>query len=412
MPRSRSNSAPPEGCGPVPRGKCNGEGTGRRQWLGRCFALRLSVPALAASGLVRAQAAPGVTASAILLGQSASFSGSFAGQAASYRDGALACFAAVNAAGGIHGRRIRLLSVDDAYDAQRATENTRRLIEEDQVFALFNPMWTNTVKAALALSAPAGVPMIGPYTGYEALYAEERAPVFTTRASFLDELAYIVRHLRTLGATRIGLLHYDSASGRELRADTERLMQPAGLKPSAIGSMQANAADPATAMAALGAVDLQALIVGISGSDAVAFLRAFRRARPSARCYARSLIGITQLMNELGPLAEGVSVSQTAPNPHRERAVVAAEYRRLLAALNPALKPDHIGLDGLISAKVMVEALRRCGPQPTRAGLVAAMESLREIDVGGYVLRYGPGRHHGSRFVDITLIGSQGRILD
>jgi branched-chain amino acid transport system substrate-binding protein len=412
MPRSRSNSAPPGGCGPVPRGKCNGEGTGRRQWLGRCFALRLSVPALAASGLVRAQAAPGVTASAILLGQSASFSGSFAGQAASYRDGALACFAAVNAAGGIHGRRIRLLSVDDAYDAQRATENTRRLIEEDQVFALFNPMWTNTVKAALALSAPAGVPMIGPYTGYEALYAEERAPVFTTRASFLDELAYIVRHLRTLGATRIGLLHYDSASGRELRADTERLMQPAGLKPSAIGSMQANAADPATAMAALGAVDLQALIVGISGSNAVAFLRAFRRARPSARCYARSLIGITQLMNELGPLAEGVSVSQTAPNPHRERAVVAAEYRRLLAALNPALKPDHIGLDGLISAKVMVEALHRCGPQPTRAGLVAAMESLREIDVGGYVLRYGPGRHHGSRFVDITLIGSQGRILD
>lgn len=387
-------------------------GTARRQWLGRCFALGLSAPALAASGWVHAQAAPGVTASDILLGQSASFSGSFAGQAASYRDGALACFAAVNASGGIHGRGIRLLSVDDAYDAKRASANTKRLIEEDQVFALFNPMWTNTVKAALALSAPAGVPMIGPYTGYEALYAEERAPVFTTRASFLDELAYILRHLRTLGPTRIGLLHYDSASGRELRADTERLMQPAGLKPAAIGSMQANAADPGAALAALTAVDLQALIVGVSGSDAVAFLRAFRRARPSTRCYARSLIGISQLVNELGPLAEGVSVSQTAPNPHRQRAMVAPEYRRLLAAFNPALKPDHIGLEGLISAKVMVEALRRCGPQPTRAALVASMESMREIDVGGYVLRYGPGRHHGSRFVDITLIGSQGRILD
>jgi ABC-type branched-subunit amino acid transport system substrate-binding protein len=375
---------------------------------GALGALALGLPQRArAQGL-----APGVSATEVLLGQSASFSGSFAGQAASYRDGALACFAAVNAAGGIHGRRIRLLSVDDAYDAQRATENTRRLIEDDQVFALFNPMWTNTVKAALALSAPAGVPMVGPYTGYEALYSEQRAPVFTTRASFLDELAYIVRHLRTLGATRIGLLHYDSASGRELLADTERLMQPAGLKPAAIGSMKANAADPTAAMVALTAVDLQALIVGVSGSDAVAFLRAFRRARPSTRCYARSLIGITQLVSELGAQAEGVSVSQTAPNPHRQRAVVAAEYRRLLAAFDPALKPDHIGLEGLISAKVMVEALRRSGPQLTRGALVAALESMRELDVGGYVLRYGPARHHGSRFVDITLIGPQGRILD
>jgi ABC-type branched-subunit amino acid transport system substrate-binding protein len=375
---------------------------------GALGALALGLPQRArAQGL-----APGVSATEVLLGQSASFSGSFAGQAASYRDGALACFAAVNAAGGIHGRRIRLLSVDDAYDAQRATGNTRRLIEDDRVFALFNPMWTNTVKAALALSAPAGVPMIGPYTGYEALYSEQRAPVFTTRASFLDELAYIVRHLRTLGATRIGLLHYDSASGRELLADTERLMQPAGLKPAAIGSMKANAADPTAAMVALTAVDLQALIVGVSGSDAVAFLRAFRRARPSTRCYARSLIGITQLVSELGAQAEGVSVSQTAPNPHRQRAVVAAEYRRLLAAFDPALKPDHIGLEGLISAKVMVEALRRSGPQLTRGALVAALESMRELDVGGYVLRYGPARHHGSHFVDITLIGPQGRILD
>jgi branched-chain amino acid transport system substrate-binding protein len=372
----------------------------------------LSASALVASGVVRAQATPGLTASEILVGQSASFSGSFAGQAASYRDGALACFAAVNAAGGVHGRRIRLMSVDDAYDATRATENTRRLIEEDQVFALLNPMWTNTVKAALVLSVPAGVPMLGPYTGYDALYAEQRAPVFTTRASFLDELAYIVRHLRTLGATRIGLLHYDSASGRELRADTERLMQPAGMKPDAIGSMHANAADPAAAMAALTAVDLQALIVGVSGSDAVAFLRDFRRARPSTRCYARSLIGITQLVSELGPLAEGVSVSKTAPNPHGQRALVAAEYRRLLAAFNPASKPDHIGLEGLISAKVLVEALRRCGAQLTRPAFVAALESMREFDVGGYVLRFGPGKHHGSRFVDITLIGPQGRILD
>jgi len=427
MPRSSSINDPHHpAAGPAAQDARDSLGESGPASLGRrCFALSLggavggaacgsaiAAAVLGLPGLALAQGVPGVQPGEILLGQSASFSGSFAGQAASYRDGALACFAAVNAAGGVYARRIRLLSLDDAYDAKRATENTRRLIQDDQVFALFNPMWTNTVKAALALSTPAGVPMLGPYTGYEALYAEQRAPVFTTRASFLDELAHIVRHLRTLGATRIGLLHYDSASGRELRADTERLMQPAGLKTAAIGTMQANTADPAAATEALAAVDLQALIVGVSGSDAVAFLRGFRRAKPSTRCYARSLIGITQLVNELGPLAEGVSVSQTAPNPHRQRTMVAAEYRRLLAVFNAALKPDHIGLEGLISARVMVEALRRCGPQPTRAGLVAALEGLREFDVGGYLLRYGPGQHHGSRFVDITLVGPKGRVLD
>ena len=153
----------------------------------RRFALGLSASALAASGAVRAQAVPGVSATEVLLGQSASFSGSFAGQAASYRDGALACFAAVNAAGGIHGRRIKLLSVDDAYDAQRASENTKRLIEEDQVFALFNPMWTNTVKAALALSA-----------AMPAHPLKERATLFTViGVSTLSTLAMVLYPMLT-----------------------------------------------------------------------------------------------------------------------------------------------------------------------------------------------------------------------
>jgi ABC-type branched-subunit amino acid transport system substrate-binding protein len=354
--------------------------------------------------------APG---SEIVLGQSASFSGSFAAQAAAYRDGARACFAAVNAAGGVHGRRIRLVSLDDGYQVDRAVANTRQLIDDHQALALFSPMWTNTVKAALAISAPAGVPMVGPYTGYEALYADNRSPVFTTRASFLDELGHIVRHLLTLGTTRIGLLHYDSASGRELRADTERLMQPAGLQPAALGTMAVNSGAAGAVARQLAQAGLQALVIGVSGSDAVAFLRAFRAVEGSAatRCYARSLVGVTQLVAELGPLAEGLSVSQTAPHPLRDRAPVAAEYRRLLAALEPRRRPDHIGLEGLIAAKLVVEGLRRAGPRPSRSGLVAAIEGLQAFDAGGYWLRYGPGRRHGSRHVELTLVGPGGRLL-
>jgi branched-chain amino acid transport system substrate-binding protein len=349
----------------------------------------------------------------ITLGQSASLSGTFASQAASYRDGALAYFHAVNAQGGVNGHTFKLLTLDDGYVVDRALENTKRLIKDDKVLALFGYTWTNTVKASLAAATAAGVPMIAPYTGYDELYKSSPALAFTTRASFSDELAQIVTHLHTIGLKRIGLLHYDSASGKELLAETRQRLENSQLTLSGGGVMKAGAKDPGAAVAALATADMQALIVGASGSDAVAFITAFEQVRRSrVQYYARSLIGSKQLVDELGPLAVGVSVSQTAPNPFKNRAPVAVEYRQLLHAYNAKLQPDYIGLEGLIAAKAMVEAVRRAGPHPSRESLVRALEQMKEYDVGGYTLRFGPGKHHGSRYVDITMLSDRGRVLD
>jgi branched-chain amino acid transport system substrate-binding protein len=354
----------------------------------------------------------------ILLGQSASLSGNFATQAASYRDGALAYFAAINAKGGVRGRRFRLLTLDDGYAVERAVANTRRFIDDERVLALFGYTWTNTVKASIPLATEAGVPMVAPYTGYQELYGRQEPMVFTTRAGFSDELAHIVRHLRTLGTRRVALLHYDSLSGRELLAETQQLLRDAQMQLSGVGTMKAGSSDTAAAVQALAQTDMQALIVGASGSDAVAFIRAFERASKDFRAgrrtpyYARSLIGSRQLADELGPLAVGIMVSQTAPNPFKSRAPVAAEYRRLLAQLDARLRPDHIGLEGMIAAKVLVEAVRRSAGRPTRSSIVQGMQRLNDLDVGGYRVSFGPGRHHGSRFVDMTMIGDGGKMVD
>lgn len=359
-----------------------------------------------------AQSGPGVSEHEIVLGQSASFSGSFASQATSYRDGALAYFDHVNAGGGVGGRKVKLVSLDDGYAVDKAVANTERLINQDKVLALFGYTWTNTVKATIPLAEKAGVPLFAPYTGYEELYARHSPYVFTTRASFSDELGQVVQHLRTIGLTRIGLLHYDSASGKELLAETEARMAAAGLKLQAIGSMKTASKEPAGAVQSLKGVDLQALIIGASGSDAVAFIREFEKVRAGrTQYYARSLIGVKQLVDDLGPLAGGISISQTAPNPSKNK-LVAVEYRQVLAKYNPQLKPDYIGLEGMIAAKVMVEALRRAGATPSREGLVQTLGRMTEFDVGGYTLRFGPKKHHGSRYVDITLIGRDGRIVD
>ncbi len=359
-----------------------------------------------------AQGNPGVQDRDIVLGQSASFTGSFASQATSYRDGALAYFEHINAKGGVAGRKIRLVSLDDGYVADKAKANTEQLLNNDKVLALFGYTWTNTVKATIPMAEAAAVPMFAPYTGYEELYAKHSPYVFTTRASFSDELGQIVQHLRTIGLTRIGLLHYDSLSGKELLAETQARMSAAGLKLQAIGSMKTASKDPAAAIEALKGVDLQALIIGASGSDAVAFVREFEKVRAGkTQYYARSLIGVKQLVTELGPLAGGISISQTAPNPNKNK-LVAVEYRQVLSKFNPQAKPDYIGLEGMMAAKVMVEALRRAGSNPSREGLVQALDRMNEFDVGGYTLRFGPKKHHGSRFVDITLIGRDGRIVD
>ncbi len=372
--------------------------------------------AMGLSGWLSAAAqdpAPGGTAAPIVLGQSASFSGSFAAQAVSYRAGALAYFAAVNARGGVHGRPIRLVSLDDGYRAEQAVANTRQLIDQERCLALFGYMWTNTVKASLPVAEAAGVPMFAPYTGYEALYAQHSPQVFTTRASFADELDQIVRHLHTIGLTRIGLVHYDSESGRELLADTRRRADALRLTLGGIGMMKAGSRDAEPAIRGLHGTDVQALILGVSGSDAVAFVRAYEPHRQGRTpYYARSLIGVRQLIDELGPLAEGLSVSQTAPNPVKDRSPVSVEYRTLLRQLDPALQPDYIGLEGMIAAKVFTEALRRAGPQPTRERLRQQLQAMRRFDAGGYVVGFAPGQHHGSRFVDITLIGAGGRIVD
>lgn len=384
----------------------------------KCLKRTLQTIALCAAGLLHvgvwAQDNTGITDSEIVLGQSASFSGSFSGQASAYRDGALLYFDHINSQGGIAGRKIRLVSLDDGYNVDRVIANTNSLLDEHKVFALFNYTWTNTVKAAIPLATARKVPLFAPYTGYKELYDTHYPYVFTTRASFKDELSKIVRHLATLGATRVGLLYNDSSSGKELLSDTQDLFAASGIKQVGVGIMKANSKDPTQAVADLKDVDMQALILGASGSDAIAFIREFdKHAKYRPPYYARSLINARQLSAELGRQGDGISVTQTAPNPFKSyNTAVASEYQKLLSRKVPKVAPDYIALEGFISAKTMVEGLRRAGDKPTREKFIAALETMRNYDAGGYFIKFDPKNHHGSHYVDFTLISRGGKVFD
>ena len=350
----------------------------------------------------------------IVLGQSGSFSGSFAAQAEAYRDGALLYFREVNRRGGIHGRKIRLVSLDDLYQPDLAAENTVKLIERHNAFALVHYTWTPIARAAIPVATKYQVPFFAPYTGASDIYQSSSPVVFTVRASFRAELEMIVRHVTTLGIRKIAFVRYTSRTGDELQAELQPLLEKYGATLVGTGSMENNSARPEDAVRQLATVDAQAIVLGVSGSDAVAFVKdygAVTGRKPPY--YARSLVGAGQLANELGDQAFGISVTQLVPNPFKQVVAVSKEYNRLLgsAGAPAAEKPDYISFEGFIAAKVLCEALRRAGPALTRAGFVQALSTMK-MDLGGFEVKFSPDNRNGSDFVDMTMIGRQGRPIN
>jgi ABC-type branched-subunit amino acid transport system substrate-binding protein len=353
----------------------------------------------------------------IVLGQSAPLSGSFGELGKSYRDGALLYFDRINRQGGIHGRRIRLTTLDDAYEPKRAEENTRQLIARDKAVALFGHMFSSAVKASLAVATEAGVPYVAPYAGYDELFDRHNAMLFMTRASFSAEMDTLLRHVHTMGLRRVALVRYDSAPGKVLQEEFEAKLADFGMKPAGIGMMKLNSRKPAEAVLALANARPNGIVLGVSGSDAVAFIKQFNpaaQAKP-VQYLARSLVGGHQLVAELGGESRGVVMTQLAPSPFNGKTRVAREYQadiRLARQHEQRIEPSYVGFEGYIAAKVMVEGLRRAGPNPTRANLVVALETMREWDAGDFFIDYGPGRHKGSRFVTVTVIGPAGHFIE
>jgi ABC-type branched-subunit amino acid transport system substrate-binding protein len=373
----------------------------------------LAAGGLAASGLTLPLTAMAQTGD-IVLGQSAPLSGSFAGQGTAYRDGALLFFNQINASGGINGRKIQLITLDDGYKAETAAENAKKLIEQENVLALFNFMFTNAIRGSMPVAVKAKVPYLSPYGGHPELFADKSGWVFTTRANFFDEAQYIVRHLHTVGISRVALVHYDSAAAKQLIEDLNKLLGEQNKKLMALGPMKLGSKDPAMAVKALADVDAQALIMGVSGDDAIAFVKAYQGARKTAmpQVFTRSLVGSSQLVRDLGPAATGIAVTALTPNPFRQVVPVSREYTAALAKRDPNAKPDFIEFEGYVAAKVFVEAARRAGRNLTRDSLANAYRSLSNYDAGGIVFSFGPNNTHGSKYVTLVMVGSNGRFVD
>ena len=363
----------------------------------------------AVSGLVFGQT-PGVTPKTILLGQSAAFSGPAAQLGIQMNAGTRAYFDHVNALGGVFGRKIELRTRDDRYEGTLCLENTKKFIEEDKVFALISYVGTPTTVAAMPVFTEAKVPLIGPFTGAEALRAPVNRYIFNVRASYYDETEKIVEQLVSTGNKKIAVFYQDDAYGQAGLKGVQIAMDKRNLKIAALGKVERNTVKVEDAVKTINAVEPDGVVMISAYTSIAEFVRQMKKAGSSTQFHNVSFVGAKALSDALKDEGHGVAISQVVPFPWSPSVPIVKEYQDVMTKAGNA-DFNFSSLEGYIVAKVMVEGLRRAGKDLTREKLVSALEGMNNVDLGDFIVSFSPSNHSGSKFVDLTMIGRGGKFL-
>ncbi|MBI3349858.1 MAG: ABC transporter substrate-binding protein [Burkholderiales bacterium] len=366
--------------------------------------LAVAALALPATGLSRAQ-----ERRAIVLGQSVPLTGPAAQLGLQMQMGAKAYFDAINAAGGIAGMPVVLKTLDDGYDPARCKANTEKFIQED-VFALFGYVGTPTSLAALPLVNAAKIPFIAPFTGAEALRDPFNKLVFHVRASYYDETELIVKQLTQLDIKNIAVFHQNDAYGQAGLKGVQRALERRGLQPAAVATVERNSVDVAAALKTLLPAKPEAIVQISAYKSCAAFIREARKAGYFGQFYNVSFVGTQALADELGKDAAGVVISQVMPSPFGTAAGLVNDYQQALHRLDPKAEPNYTSIEGYVGARVIVDGLRRLGGRLSREALIGALETLSGYESRGYQLHFGPTRHVGSSFVELSMLTADGKV--
>jgi ABC-type branched-subunit amino acid transport system substrate-binding protein len=374
----------------------------------RILTLFAAICACAAFSAARGQ--DGITPTSILVGQSAAFTGPAAQLGIQMRDGAKLWFDYVNAQGGINGRRIELKSRDDKYESKLAAENTKKLIEEDRVFLLFAYVGTPTSQASLPIFTEARVPFVAPFTGAELLRTPFNRYIFNVRASYFDETEKMVEHLTRTGVRKFAVFYQNDAYGQAGLEGVKRALARRNMQIAAMGTVERNTTNVAEAVKTINAAEPEATIMISAYASVAEFVRQMKKAGSVSQFFNVSFVGSTALADALGKDGYGVMISQVVPFPWSPLTPVVKEYLDL-AKRSGKVDVNFSSLEGFLAAKVLTEGLRRAGKDPTREKFIAAMESMSNYEIGGFTVRFAGDNHNGSQYVDLSMIGRDGRFI-
>ena len=347
----------------------------------------------------------------IRIGQSTALTGPLGDLGSAMHQGAKAAFAGINAKGGVHGRSIELTTLDDAYEVPKALANVDRFLADPGNFAHFNCMGTPMIDAMLPKVVQSGVPFFAPFTGAQLSRTKDARSVFNIRASYADEAEKLVQHLSTIGIQRIGIVYQNNSFGKEVFSAAEQSIGKLKLPAAVTVTVENNASDAGAAAAKLAGADLEAIVIGLAGKPTLEFVKAFRALKRGVTLYALSVMGTPATVKALGADATGMAISQVVPLPSNVVMPVVRDFQAAWKASGATAEPSHLALEGYLNARVFAEALQRAGRNPTRAAFIDATWALKKWDLGGFEINASTPERNASRFVELTLIGRDGRFL-
>lgn len=344
----------------------------------------------------------------IIVGETVGVTGSVAATVKESLIGAHLYIDHVNAAGGIKGEKIELVTLDDQFDVKKATENVRVLAEEKNAVVLFMNRGTPHTQAMMPLLDKYQIALVAPSTGAMLLHKPVNKYIFNVRAPYQREAQKAVEHLNTITINRIAVVHVDDAFGADAMEGARKGFEKANIKPLVEIKADRIKPDYATIVPQINAANPQAVLwigSGTAVSDGIKALRASGSVAQVVTLSNNASDGFVKLM---GPAGKGVIVTQVFPYERSYAYAFVQEAMSLakekgITELSPAI------LEGFAGAKVLVEALRRASPHPTRQKVLAALEGMKKFDLGGLEVSYSADDHTGLDFADLSIINADGR---
>ena len=350
----------------------------------------------------------GVSDGKIVFGQVAALQGPAQALGQGMRQGILAAFDAANRAGGISGRKLELKSLDDGYEPEKTVEATKRILDEDKVFALVGAVGTPTSKAGQPIATAEKVPFIGPFTGAEFLRNPYNRYVVNIRSSYFQETEAWIDHLvKDLAISKIAILYQDDAFGLAGLEGVQRAMAKRNMSLVAEGAFKRNTTAVKSALLDIMKARPEAVVTVAPYKPVAEFIKLAHQVKLQAVFVAISFVGSDSLAQELGDQGTGVIVTQVVPFPWDATLPIVKAYQGAIAAVDSNAKPGFVSLEGYLTGRLVVEALKRIKGEPTREALLDAIAAA-PFDFGGVTLSYGPMKNQGSDRVFFTILQVDG----
>ncbi|TNJ39939.1 ABC transporter substrate-binding protein [Phaeobacter sp. B1627] len=362
----------------------------------------LALPHLASAG-------QGVTGDSVTFAQVAAFEGPAAALGTGMRLGITAAFEEANAAGGIHGRMLKLDSMDDGYEPDKSAGLVKSVVEGDNHIGLIGAVGTPTSSATQPIATEANMPFIGPFTGAGFLRDASHGNIFNVRATYFAETeAWIEYLVDQQGMDSIAILYQDDGFGRVGLAGVNAALEKRGMTLAAEGTYTRNTTAVKKALLEIRKAKPDAVVMVGAYKPVAEFIKLSRKMKLDATFVNISFVGSDALAQELGDAGEDVIISQVVPFPWDASLPVVAQYTAALAAADAEAKPGFVTLEGYIVGRLAIEGLKAAGKDLTRESYLAALAGLSTVDLGGVTMLFGTDDNQGMDDVFLTRITASG----